>query len=57
MSDWQDWQGQAFAAGEDSAIYGCGCNSCGCNLKWFGLVCSWGRGPKPSQKRPQTTPT
>ena len=33
MSVWQDWQ--AFIAGEDSAIYGCGCNSCGCNLRLF----------------------
>ena len=35
---WQDWQ--VIITGEDSAIYGCGCNSCGCNLKLSGV--RWG---------------
>ena len=34
---WQAWK----FVGEDWAIHGCGCNSCGCNLKLFGVF--WGR--------------
>ena len=57
MSDWQDWQ--LLAAGEDSAIYGCVCNSCGCNLRLFGLVCSRfgaGLGLFGPQAGPKSTP-
>ena len=34
---WQAWK----FVGEDWAIHGYGCNSCGCNLKLFGVF--WGR--------------
>jgi hypothetical protein len=50
-----------------SAIYECGYNSCGCNLKWsevrsgsFGVDLGpvWGpSGPEAAPNRPQTTPT